>query len=360
MKTLFLISTITLLISCQKTISQETTEQIKKNETFWKNRNIMITKNEIDREYPIKKDAVISDKRSNAIYIHSSGVQFEVLIDDVLLYNFKGEASMHQGGAMGLHEINPLMLSSGIHEVKVRIYPEYGKKVFGEGGSMLLTFQYYPYNNLKEVTYNLSANGSSGISLDQESEYWKDEEGDYRLGTYIKGHYEPKEPLKLKGLPMYEWRSNFEAEVPFDLIGWRNSINLKKENQETKSLQKELLLEYKNIYEIIKNKEIDKFLGIIKEREAIVSQTLYYGTKENKLRDEEFVKLLQNNDYEIEPIFEESLHMDFQGYGKLVTFLHKADKEGVIRLKNKKNPDEVIYLDFLFQRKLKNGKLSII
>jgi hypothetical protein len=52
--------------------------------------------------------------------------------------------------------------------------------------------------------------------------------------------------------------------------------------------------------------------------------------------------------------------MDFQGYGKLVTFLHKADKEGVIRLKNKKNPDEVIYLDFLFQRKLKNGKLSII
>ena len=146
----------------------------------------------------------------------------------------------------------------------------------------------------------------------------------------------------------------------FHLIGWRNSINLKKENQETKSLQKELLLEYKNIYEIIKNKEIDKFLGIIKEREAIVSQTLYYGTKENKLRDEEFVKLLQNNDYEIEPIFEESLHMDFQGYGKLVTFLHKADKEGVIRLKNKKNPDEVIYLDFLFQRKLKNGKLSII
>jgi formylmethanofuran dehydrogenase subunit E len=46
--------------------------------------------------------------------------------------------------------------------------------------------------------------------------------------------------------------------------------------------------------------------------------------------------MLQNNDYELEPLFEETFHLEFQGYGKLVSILNKADKEGIIRLKSKR------------------------
>ena len=50
----------------------------------------------------------------------------------------------------------------------------------------------------------------------------------------------------------------------------------------------------------------------------------------------------------------------YKTYGKLVTLLHLADGEGIIRMRNKNNPDENIYLDFLFQRKEKGGKLTVI
>jgi len=70
--------------------------------------------------------------------------------------------------------------------------------------------------------------------------------------------------------------------------------------------------------------------------------------------------MLQNSDYELEPLFEETFHLEFQGYGKLVSILNKADKEGIIRLKNKKDPNQKVYLDFLFQRKKKGDKLSVI
>lgn len=40
--------------------------------------------------------------------------------------------------------------------------------------------------------------------------------------------------------------------------------------------------------------------------------------------------------------------------------LYKADGEDIMRLKNKKNPDNIIYLDFHFQRKGKGDKLTVI
>lgn len=334
--------------------------QITNNENFWKNRNIMITNNEKGKEYPIEKDTVINDKRSNAIYILSSSVQFEVLVNDVLLYNFKGEASKNQGGATGMHEINPLLLTSGTHEIKVRIYPAYGEKLLSGGGSVGLIFQYFPFNNIKNITYNSSANGSSGILLDQEKEYWKDEEGEYGQANYVKAHYEPKLPLNFSGLPFYEWRSTFKADVPFNLAGWRNSTNLKEENENSDKISAELYNEYENLYNIIRDKQIDKFVSLIEDREELIAKTLYYGSAEKSLRTDEFIKLIKNDDYELQPLYRESFYLDYQGYGKLVTFLNKADKEGVIRFKSKKNPDENIYLDFLFQRKKKGDKLTVI
>ncbi|OOV19515.1 hypothetical protein [Flavobacterium sp. LM4] len=62
----------------------------------------------------------------------------------------------------------------------------------------------------------------------------------------------------------------------------------------------------------------------------------------------------------IELLFEETFQLEYQAYGKIIMFLHKADGEGIIKLKNKKNPAEVIHLDFRFQRKEKGEKLTVI
>ncbi|MDX6181061.1 hypothetical protein SGQ44_02765 [Flavobacterium sp. Fl-77] len=350
------------MVSCQDKLSEKTKKEIQEKQAFWQTRTELINKNKTTMEYPIKKDTTIGNEtRFNAITLNSGGFQFEIYIDDVLLTNFKGEAAKGQGGRIGSEQLNPLLLTSGTHEIKVRMYPSYGKKVFGPGGAIALCFYHYRDGDLRTMIYNEKMRGEDGIWLDQDNEQWVSTKGEYGSPDYIKGHFEPKEPLPLKGLPIYEWRSTFDADVPYDLTGWRNSVNLQKEQEdEKKNIKAELIAEYKKVHEIIKNRDVEGYLKLVKDREELLGKTMYYTEKERKEKIKMAEELLNNSDYELEPLFEETFKLEYQAYGKLVTLLHLADGEGIIRLTNKKDPNENIYLDFLFQRKEKGGKLSVI
>ncbi|MDX6181060.1 hypothetical protein SGQ44_02760 [Flavobacterium sp. Fl-77] len=349
------------LFSCQSKLSQETIDKIKEKKTFWQTRTDLINKNKNTIEYPIKKDTTIgNEKRYNYIYTHSADCQFEIYIDDVLLTNFKGEMA-REGGITGGHITNFLLLTSGTHEIKVRMYPPYGKDVFKIGAAVGLTFQHYRDGDFRTTVYDEKMRGEDGIILDHYDKQWVSDKGEYGTPSWVEAHYEPKTPLPLKGLPIYEWRSTFDADVPYDLTGWRNSVNLQKEQEdEKKNIKAELIAEYKKVHEIIKNRDVEGYLKLVKDREELLGKTMYYTEKERKEKIKMAEELLNNSDYELEPLFEETFKLEYQGYGKLVTLLHLADGEGIIRLTNKKDPNENIYLDFLFQRKEKGGKLSVI
>ena len=359
-KFIILLASISLA-SCQEKLSEKTKKEIIAKQAFWQTRANLINKNKTTIEYPIKKDNTIgNERRFNYLYFHSSYWQFEVYIDDVFLMNFKGEIAKGPGGITGGYQTNPLLLTSGTHEIKIRIYPAYEDSVFDEG-AIALTFQHYRDGDLRTMVYDEKMGGRDGIRLDQDHEQWVSEKGEYGTSSYIKGHYEPKEPLPVKGLPIYEWRSTFDAQVPFDFVGWRNSVNLKKEQEDDKkNIKAEVIAEYKKVYEIIKNRNVQGYVNLVKEKEDLLGKTMYCIEKDRKEKAKMVEDLLNNSDYEVEPLFEETFQLEYQGYGKLVTLLHKADGEGIIRLRNKKNPDENIYLDFLFQRKEKGGKLTVI
>ncbi|TRX30903.1 hypothetical protein FNW52_19510 [Flavobacterium sp. ZT3R18] len=361
MKIIVVVLCLFALFSCQSNLSQETKEKIEEKETFWKERTQTIYKNKNTKEYPLKKDTSLTEQRTNRIYLRSNNCQFEAFVDDVLLYKKMGESTKKGGGVSTNFDINQLLLTSGTHEIKIRMYPKYNEPVFGEGGYVGLTFSYFKNRDLQTKEYNLNMNGASGMDLDQSTEQWVDDKGELGNADYVEAHYEPKKPLPLKGLPIYEWRSTFDAQVNFDKIGWRNSVNLKKEqDDEKKDIRTELLKEYQKIHEIISKKDVTGYLSLIREREELVMATLHYRENEKELRSNEFVKIIKDNDYELEPLFEETFQLEYQGYGKLVMFLNKANGEGIIRLKNKKNPDENVYLDFRFQRKGKGEKLTVI
>lgn len=286
--------------------------------------------------------------------------QFEIFVDDVTLFKIMGDVTKDGAGVTGDYDINQLILTSGKHEVKVRMYPKYGKQLFGEEGYVNMEFSFFKNRDLRTMQYNNAMNGANGIHIDQSKKQWI-EKWDQENQVGYDGNYVPKAPDKFKGLPIYEWRSTFDAEVPFSFDGWRNSVNLKKEqDDDKKDIKLELYNEYKKIYEIIKSKDVPAYLNLVKDRENLTTATLYYKDNEKQQRQNEFVKLIQNNEYEIEPLFEETFKLEYQGYGKLGMLLHLADSEGIIRLKNKKDSNDVIYLDFRFQRKKKGDKLTII
>jgi hypothetical protein len=347
------------IASCQEKISEKTKLQIQQKETFWKNRSELLYKNKTNVEYPIKKNIVIKEERKYQIYLSSSNCQYEIFIDDVFLTKFLENGKTRSGGFTGNIDLNNLLLTSGTHEIRVLLYPEYGKNKFETEGVLNLKLYYYLKNNFKEAFYTSQFNGNNGVELSQSNEQWTDK-WDQENQVAYDGDYTPKEPLPLKGLSMYEWHSTFEVEVPFDLIAWRNSVNLKKEHDdEKKDIKKEVIAEYLKIHEILVNKSVDDYLSSVEERENIFKSCLYSDKNEKTLQRIEFDELMKNDEYELEPLYEETFQLEYQSYGKLVMLLHKADGEGVIRYINKKDPNDVIYLDFGFQRKKKEDKLTI-
>jgi len=348
------------MFNCKEKQSKKTETKQILSEQFWKNRSIMDTINQKEK-FPIVKDSQIDEERTNRVYISSGQCQFEVFVNDVIVIKVMGEITKSGGGITGSHDINQLMLTSGSHEIKVRMYPMHGLAVFDENAPITkFTFSHFKNRDLRTKKYFEDMNGYNGIELSTFDKQWI-EKYDEASETAYDGEFQPKKPIQFKGMPFYEWRKTFHAEVPFDHIGWRASLNLKDVYEKNEDeLELELYRIYKDIHAIIKSKDTNAYLNLIKEREELVTSCLYYKANEKQLRANEFVKLIKSDEYELLPLIKEVSKLEYQGYGNLVMLLNKLDGEGVIRLKNKKDPDDNIYLDFKFHKKTKEGPLSII
>ncbi|TRX30904.1 hypothetical protein FNW52_19515 [Flavobacterium sp. ZT3R18] len=317
------------LFSCQSNLSQETKEKIKEKESFWKARSEAINNSKTDLEYPIKKDTTITEQRRYQLYLTSMDCSFEIFIDDVFLTKFIENGTTKRGGYTGNIDLNHLLLTSGTHEIKVLMYPKYGKKIFDTKGILNIKLYYYLKNNFKENFYTTQLNANNGIELSQSSEQWMDK-WDQQSQVGYDGSYVSKKPSQLKGLAVYEWRTTFEADVPFNFASWLNSVNLEKEKvTDKKDIRKEVVAEYVKIHKILSNKSSDEYLSIVGERENIFKSCLFYDKNEKTLQRIEFDELMKNDDYVLEPLYEETFQLEFQSYGKLVNIFNKADGESI-------------------------------
>ncbi len=364
MKYIVIIACLLSLFSCKNSLSQEMKNIIAKREIFWRNRAKAINKENNKIEYPIKKDTTIKENRINRININSKECEFEIFIDDVLLYKFLEENSNIRGTIIVDCNINPLLLTSGTHEIKVRMYPKKNISLFEKDAGTILSliFSHYKADDFRYMAKdNDNLGRHNGIEISQDNERWEDGKWDSTNNVGYEGKYVPRSPDKFAGLSVYEWHKTFDAQVPFSFEGWRNSINLKKEQEDDKKdIKAELVQAYKKVYQTIKDKDSSTFFSIIREREELFTSSLYYKSGGMILRQEDFINVFNTKEYELQPMFEDAMQLEFQGYGKLAILLHKADGEGIIRLRNKKNPDDNIYMDFRFQRKKKGDKLTII
>ncbi|PQL92360.1 hypothetical protein [Apibacter adventoris] len=93
----------------------------------------------------------------------------EVFIDDVLVYKLIGNSTQQRGTKS--FNINQLLLTSGTHEIKVRMYPKYGLPLFNNINPLVnLTFFHYENSNFKDQIYFDDMGGSSGIELSSSNE----------------------------------------------------------------------------------------------------------------------------------------------------------------------------------------------
>lgn len=296
-------------------------------------------KKEIKNKYefvltPNKNKNMISIKQKDYnLYARSANCQFEILVDDVPPFvGFWGKITEKGTGFNGAIPINSCLLKSGTHIITVKIYPRYGK-----------TKLEYMSGFEIDVYYRKTA------TVDEESEVQL-----YSLETPTKS----RGATGLEGFPYFEMKSELLVDLPFEIEGWKNSVNLKEEQEDGHDLKKELQKAYQNLWDIINKKDTSSLLKIINERENLLAEAFYFNPKEKEEAIQDLLSIIKDDTYELAP-FPEEAKMYFYGYGKMVTLLD-LEREGIIRFVNKKDPKETISLEFRFHRKKTNEELKVI
>jgi uncharacterized Zn finger protein (UPF0148 family) len=280
------------------------------------------------------KDDTIRNK-SYKIYIHPSHVQLEMYIRDTppFINTFWGEITANNDGFSAEIPINSCILKSGKYQVIARIYPRYGQTSF-EFHSYLEMEGYYKEANTLRPKFPM-----------------------FTIKTPDRFHKDGKIYNPITGFPYFELRTEIEVEVPYEVEGWSHSVNLKKE--EENRLKQDLQQRYDEIRQIITKKDSAAFRKLIQEREDLLAIVYYLSDKEKNKRINELIEEVMGDEYAIAPYPKEA-QMLFFAEGKMVTLVDPINREGIIRLVNKKDPNDIISLDFRFHRKQKGGQLSVI
>lgn len=250
---------------------------------------------------------------------------YKIYVDDILINN--GTANEKNHGVVSIDaSINHTLLKSGKHNFRMEMFPIPGKNALGE----------FSYGDFKLWFWDVDKQEDDGISV-------------LSMRT-------PSDNL-IHQLPFFKLETEINLELPFSIVGWTNSINLKEEMENGKDLKREIQNSYDNIITIIKNRDVQAFSKLIKEREELLGVAFYSTAQEKKDNLNEFLEIIQNPDYELQP-YPEKAELHFFAYGKLIT-LSSPIRESVIELINKKT-EKIISLDFYLHRKSKGSQLEVI
>jgi len=219
----------------------------------------------------------------------------ELYINDVLVF-YLGSGGKSTGEQN--IDIPQYILKSGTQSIRVKIYPLLDKNKNFEkfvSKSALLTLR---------VVHG---------------EYYKMKFEDF------KEVFRMKLPKVEQELPYIELKGEFEAIVPYELEGWRNGVDLSKED--SKKLEEEVLGRLKEIASLYENKDIE---GLAREHYKYLTEyykSMYYNKKEDSKWEEEIQEALD------ESTKTELLagRMKIMGEGKIVTVLIE---NGVFRNKS--------------------------
>ena len=218
--------------------------------------------------------------------------------------------------------INYLILESGLQKVSVKLLPILGESLLNEETDFSMKIQLFevePSFRHKEDILEYQ------ISLENE---------------------------EIKSLPVLIYETSFNADVPFRLTAWQNSLDLR----DISNLNELVDKIYKKITSTINEKQYDKFIEMLYEREENMSKSLYLSSKEKEDRMQELIADFENG-FKLIPLSEDD-SIQFYNKGKVIRLI-KRDGESAIRFFSEETGEEMT-LEILFHLKDGATELSII
>ncbi|MDR6785537.1 hypothetical protein ABIE26_004247 [Pedobacter africanus] len=244
---------------------------------------------------------------------------YEIYINDMLA-NF----SFTTGNSAGEQhaDIPQYILQSGPQEIKIKIYP----KAIQDG-------------KLEDKLRQEAAFSARIVH----GEYGKTDWDSFTQVAAL------KVPIK-GGENAIEYKTSFNAQVPYQSEGWKNGIDLSKE-QKT-DLIKEALSINQQFARAYRYKDIERIASMIYNREKEVTQSFFFRSGEPKSYDDGWEKIQKEAD-EIQKI-KISVQYDLRyfGNGKVVALLqHQGEDRDFPVIEAETNEDYIYYALYLYRPK---------
>lgn len=176
---------------------------------------------------------------------------YEILINDVPLHRYLLFGSTNEQRI----PINDHILTSGKQEIIIRLFPP--QLSDQSWSSTLLDASKFKIKVIHHAPDNPTEN--------------------FKQVFEFTTHHKPgTEKFLGSGQKVFEFKGSFEAEVPYQLEGWRNSKDLSKENQD--ELLKQAVAAYNNFRNILIKKDIDNYAALMYDKEVELAKAFYWDT----------------------------------------------------------------------------------
>ena len=164
---------------------------------------------------------------------------------------------------------------------------------------------------------------------------------------------------KISNLSFFESIDTFEVKNIPEFDGWKNSVNLTKENKD--ALKKELYAFYADIYQILKNKDLKGYLELIKEREKYLDWVHCFKTTDAELHLKAIEETIVAKGYHLQPLPSiNEVFIRFEAYGKLVSFVDKDGRDIIQYFYEDDQVKRLSLMNFRIHRKKVGNKLEVI
>ncbi len=237
------------------------------------NQNSVLEK-KINKEMISQTNNIIesfSERPYYQIDVKTSAVSFDIRVNDFPVFTFIGES----GGTNMERPINSSILNSGTQTISVKVLPLKGKKLISKDGFFSLKI------NKKKDAYIFDNQREEILVI-------------------------PQMVVPENGLPYWEFKTTFEANVPYKLNGWENSKEIMNQN----NIKNKVYDKYREIQKLIEDKDNYGFSQAVKEKLKEEAISLYEKLEENP-------EGFQQTPEKSLPI--NNCQMKFYGNGKLVS-----------------------------------------
>lgn len=295
------------------------------------------------------KDVKYYDQRINYhAQITIGGCNFEVLINDFPVHQYFGSIN----GSLNTNvPINTAILGQGVQNWKVRIYPIYDRKEIN--GKMVSI----PREAIeKGARAKISI---EGLRFKENGDIEKDFGKIVKFEAPLNKDKSTGENIFADaGKPYIEYSGTFQADVPYQLDGWKNSVDLSKENKE--QIATEILKEYEKYKDWIQNRELDKIAVSKLHGKKEDAQALFYNKIVNQEYINDFIDMWGREGLKTQVI--ENIELKYYGNNRIVTLINKSYNDSPLWASyiDEDNDSSYILIPLYFHRSKPGAPLEVI